>query len=411
MFANEFFNTVIKLPFANVAAFEKKMGELQKVAKKLGLEEIQVNFLYKIFEFRKVMIEGVIGYKEYEYTVYEVSGKGPVLNGWTLLGALDFDRGKDFPMVRTAPGLEVPSSYFETTSFCEHCNSQRFRKVVYVLQNEEGKTIQVGSSCLKDFVGHGEITEMVKYFTLIQSLPHFGFAEDERTTRFSINDLCLDKQFILKNLIKFVNRFGYISRKAIENGFNASLTTAEQLSYAYCSNYRVLSEDEKDNELIDLMWKEECSDEIIEQVESMLEFVNNLDSTSYSLNHNLKVLASASYWKLKDLSFVSAMYPACRTIFEKKEIEKKVKVVSEFLGYIGLKLELEVNILNVLRMESEWGRSYMYISKDSTGNIVVFYNKKSLGEKEETIKIKGKVKNHNLYRNEKQTILNYVKKV
>jgi hypothetical protein len=64
-----------------------------------------------------------------------------------------------------------------------------------------------------------------------------------------------------------------------------------------------------------------------------------------------------------------------------------------------------------MRLESEWGVNFMHISKDSKGNIVVFYNKKQLGEKEETIKIKGTVKSHNVYRDEKQTILNYVKKI
>ena len=418
MFANDYFHTIIKLPLDNVTAFEKKMEALQKVAAKLHLDSIKKEKLYTITEYRRAFINHEQAIREVNYIVYEVSGRGPVLEGWNLLAALDFEQGKNAPMVRTVPGQEIPSSYFNTNSFCEHCHSQRFRKVVYVLKNEE-KTIQVGSSCLKDFIGHGPIEEMVKYFTYIQSLKAFNLYEEEKTHRFGINDLNLEKDFVLTALIKFINKFGYVSRKMMDNGFMSKFgTTSNQLSFAISARYFGTGSPEKnedDQALIDTLWNEPTPDIILDQARAMLEEIKKLDSTKSSFNHNLKVLANASYWKIKDLGFVAAMYPVCSNLFKKEEENNSKKsnttVVSKFIGYEKEKVQITVNIKNKMRLDSEWGISYLHACKDENGNIIIFYNKKELGEKDSTIKIKGTIKSLNTYKGEEQTVLNYVKLV
>lgn len=89
----------------------------------------------------------------------EITGEAPSYNGWTFLAAVDTVDTEDGPafVLRRAPG--VPESNVDrstlTPGHCAHCEVTRSnRRYTYLVRHTEtSETVQVGSTCIKDFTG------------------------------------------------------------------------------------------------------------------------------------------------------------------------------------------------------------------------------------------------------------------
>lgn len=87
-----------------------------------------------------------------------ITGTPPCYGGWTFLAAVDTlenETGAQF-VVRAAPG--VPEGTIDRNMLlaghCGHCGTNRRRKNTFLVHNETtGANMQVGSTCLKDFLG------------------------------------------------------------------------------------------------------------------------------------------------------------------------------------------------------------------------------------------------------------------
>lgn len=80
-----------------------------------------------------------------------LTGETPRLNGWRFVATLQHIEGAT--IVRALPGEDIPACYRNRGSVCDHCNANRRRNDTYVLRHEDGRTMQVGSSCIRDFLG------------------------------------------------------------------------------------------------------------------------------------------------------------------------------------------------------------------------------------------------------------------
>jgi len=85
----------------------------------------------------------------YETTI---TGEPPKHNGWVFLATLEWvETGV---IVRAVPGAPPADRDKFEPNKCDHCNTYRRRNETYVVRNEEtGEQLQVGSTCLKDFLG------------------------------------------------------------------------------------------------------------------------------------------------------------------------------------------------------------------------------------------------------------------
>ena len=81
-----------------------------------------------------------------------VTGEPVRIPGHEFIARIDFEDGAT--IVNTRPGVELPTKYRRATPFCTHCGTDRKRSSVFVFERDEGGHIQVGRSCLKDFMGH-----------------------------------------------------------------------------------------------------------------------------------------------------------------------------------------------------------------------------------------------------------------
>lgn len=82
-----------------------------------------------------------------------INGEPPKFADWRLLAAID--KVGDSAVLRYLPGIEqdIPNNSVRPGE-CDHCHTRRARTSVLLVEHEKtGERKQVGSSCLKDFLG------------------------------------------------------------------------------------------------------------------------------------------------------------------------------------------------------------------------------------------------------------------
>lgn len=91
-----------------------------------------------------------------------VTGDAPRLGGWSFLAVLTWDEG--VLVTRCTPGSEarIDAAAIRERA-CDHCDVSRDRKDCYLLQHEDGRRVQVGSTCMRDFLGHDFTPGMITY--------------------------------------------------------------------------------------------------------------------------------------------------------------------------------------------------------------------------------------------------------
>lgn len=78
---------------------------------------------------------------------------------------------------------------------------------------------------------------------------------------------------------------------------------------------------------------------------------------------------------------------------------------SEYVGSIGDRLELELTVTSAIEIENNYGHSTMHIMEDDCGNIYVWTTASKSWAEGTTKKLRGTVKDHRMYKNNKQTVL------
>ena len=78
---------------------------------------------------------------------------------------------------------------------------------------------------------------------------------------------------------------------------------------------------------------------------------------------------------------------------------------SEFQGSIGERLDLYLTVERVIELDNNFGRSSMHLMRDDSGNLYVWTTASKTWAVGSEHHIRGTVKDHRTYKNEKQTVL------
>jgi len=71
--------------------------------------------------------------------------------GWTFVATLQHLDGEN--VVHACPDETVPPEYRTRGPQCDHCRAARRRLDTYVVRHDDGRSAQVGSTCINDFLG------------------------------------------------------------------------------------------------------------------------------------------------------------------------------------------------------------------------------------------------------------------
>ena len=158
------------IPDVMLYKLEDHVTQLQKRAHKLNLTPIAIVELSRTSH----TVEGVT----FDLLEIELEGQTPKLNGWEFVATIEHGttpEGEVINVIRAMPDKNVPVKFRTRDKLCDHCRANRTRKHTYIVRNETTNDWkQVGSTCLRDYVGHKDAKRVAAY---LQSC--IEFFEDE----------------------------------------------------------------------------------------------------------------------------------------------------------------------------------------------------------------------------------------
>lgn len=157
----------LDVPFRVWERFAPKIARIEKFAAKLGTAfRCTVGAPFGR-DTGKLAPDGSPVIREYVHV--ELEAEVPVISGWTLAAAIDHTT--DGNLLRVSPrfATALPLSYRSDKPTCDHCGCERRRLVTYALHNG-AEFKRVGSSCLVDFLGHGDAVALVEFAATIADI-------------------------------------------------------------------------------------------------------------------------------------------------------------------------------------------------------------------------------------------------
>ena len=275
----------------------------------------------------------------------------------------------------------APKSWWTIDGHCDDCNDSYSRKkTVMLLNNTDGTFRQIGTSCLKRYLG-------VTCFNVIHNFMTVDELVEEEVAMYG-DALPRENKYVkTEKLLGYVYSMydamgGYIKNKTIEDAWKAATNPdADEVS-------------------------ESCK----ERAQKTIEFFRNLDIEN--LNDFARNVKAAVLSEYIDCSSYVACAPMLQTKLMAKIEQHNLELESDYVGNIKDKLELDVTVTNCAGFESQFG--YMFINTfrdNNSNNVFIWVTGTKSYEVGSKLKILGTVKDHKEYNGVKQTVLTRVKEI
>jgi uncharacterized protein (DUF2147 family) len=360
-----------------------KLEKLNRRAAKLGLSPLVV-----AFDNERMVKETTESGDPKNYKVIDVTihGAAPKIAGWEFIASIKATEVGN--IIRTVPGIEIDlTPYRDSKIYCDHCQTRRTRNKGYIVRNDEGEFMQVGSSCLRDFLGHNPASILWVFKSIDE------FTEDEWENYSSSGPSYFTPREYLAHVAACIRAGGWISRSRAGYGEIATADWALQNMFPF-------TDAEKQNVI-------PVTEDHKLEAENAIEWAKGIDATNDFL-HNIKVVASLEYICYKEVGIAAAILMAYQKEQSRLiEAERKAKVGenSEFVGNIKDRIKLEnLKVEKINYHDGFYGLTYITTLVDEKGNVYTWFASKEL-EVGKTYSGKGTVKNHTVFNNVKQTVL------
>ena len=379
---------------------EKKLNRIANKCKKCGND-----FAFKVKgeevrAIKKITPVDMIGMpKPVEYLKFilvDVEGTAKIDN-WECIAVLEVnDIGNIIRRINTE--IEVPERFKTSKNICEHCNSKRGRKNLFVIHNvETDEWKQVGGDCLNLYTGGLNMEYVTAYLDGITELEEFdGFIGESRKHYYPVKD-------VLAFAVEIINKMGYFNSKS-----DCPTKGLVMIMEFFDSNERIRKlNEELASAKLDVRFSRNdfFLEETRETVDKIIDYYLNLNDESEFV-HNVKIMLQMEYVQAKDFGFLCYLPEGyAKYINEQKERAKRID--AKHFGEIGKRYkDIEVLCMEVIASwETQWGVTMIYKFTLADGTILIW--KTSTGiyfDRGEVLdKITFTVKEHTEYKGDKQT--------
>ena len=379
----------------NVEKFNKKAVRLgtQPMLVEWGADNVRSFFATPEAEiwgvFTKVFLQNVT-------VKYDI----PKIDGWDLVCIFDYEHYTDehdndlmAVFTNAVPDKVVPERYQNKTEIhCEHCGHNRYRVKSYLVVNEEEEYKEVGSTCLKDFLGH-DPANFIWFATIEDKLS--DYEEEFGFDSFGHGDpIAYDLLGILTLTNAMITLNGWTSRGEAYENSSLTATADHVLDYLHKPN-------KLPSEII------EYSDADKDIAERTLEHFRNLPDEDNDYIMNCKKVIILNAVPNKRMGIACSMIQVYKIHLE-KELARANELPSDWFGNLGSKLEdCQVTCTFKTHCETMYGVSTLYKFMDLDGNVFkTFYSGHTWSvEQGEKTRLWGTVKKHDEWNGKKETML------
>lgn len=385
-----------EIPSDNLHAFVTRIENLNSRARKLGLEPITFE------EVGDRLIEQADG-SVYKVIEIELQGERPKLKGWSFAARIEhdvYDEADGKNIIAKSPFCDdidaIPEEYRTIDPKCDHCQLKRYRKDTYLLVNEKGEWMQVGSTCLKDFTGHKDPHAIASWLELADALKRDLSAPDDMLTGSLGGSKYLDTLTFLAVVSAVIDEHGWVSKGNANRTAGLWPTADVALDVIF---------DMKDGKKVEI----EIADEHEETAREALEWCQDVLGTRSNLNdfeYNLVTLCSREMFDYsKYAGFIAALISVWQRETQKTKKLREQGMTSEHVGEIGDRETFILTPKKVLSFGGIYGEVCMHIFEDENGNVFVWKTGTGMLETGITYEIPGTIAEHSNYNGIPQTII------
>lgn len=326
----------------------------------------------------------------------ELDGNFYKVGNYEFVAALDYQEEVGMNLVRKVSDIEVPVEYITSTK-CEHCGIDRFRKHTTLLRDvETGKFIQVGNSCVKDFIGVN-INDYLGYLSIFESLEEYVDTCNHEQL-FAKEDVGFEPEEVLLQTIALVKDKGYVSQATIDKWYERNgdyvacpLTKTSSLIYHMFNKSTGIGTSKL------IQPKYEGVEKYKDEMNAIVDWVLELPDNDY--NRNLKILLKLS---AIDNEHIGLFVSMVGYYYREQSKKDNKEVNSEYVGNVGDKVVIKAIPQCVYTSYNDFGNVYLY-KFIVDGNVFTWRTSRGLGDCE--YELKGTIKNHTEYNGIKQTEL------
>lgn len=370
-----------RIHLANLADMHAAVAELNKKGSKLG---------------GAVTIQELS--RDEDYATVELTGNVPRVSGWDFLAKITHvEPGKNLVLSMVDGG--VPEYYRTCAPDCEHCNVQRQRNDTLVLRNvDNGSLIQVGRTCLKDFVRSEDVEQALKlwkFFEKVQAaIDDFSDTDDDsmgsgggRSAQYAV-----DRDWFMTKVVAAVRQFGWVSGAMARDSLDPNM----------CSTATLVLSDGR---------KIESTEEDYAKAQTIINWVRDEFNGANDYVWNLKVSLSQDAITLKMTGFAASAVSAYDRE-QTKRVKQSLPDASTHVGSAGQRLKLEgLTVTSVRVTEGYYGTTTILNMTDKAGNVFVWFASGKLEDFQAGDVVSGvaTVKKHDSFNGTKQTVVTRAK--
>lgn len=148
-----------------------ELDKLVRKAKRYGNPDVGyvIGEVYREKEVRKRFDGTEVIKLGPERVKVEIIGDAPRVGNYEFLAKIDHGPGSN--ILDIVPGKTVDARFRTVKCHCEHCKVYRRRNETFVLGNvDTGEQVQVGRTCLKDFLGYCDPAQVAQRFAFFKSI-------------------------------------------------------------------------------------------------------------------------------------------------------------------------------------------------------------------------------------------------
>jgi len=312
----------------------------------------------------------------------------PVLNGWELLAVYDWEVTEDGSRscyVSAVPGaFLLPEQHECEDGRCDHCNTKRVRNKAMLITKEYMEFKVVGSTCIKDFLGHATPNSFVDCYNFEMEVDRLTDTSYAGGPAIAI----IPVKHVMALSAAFIASHGYV--KADEIGSTAD-SVRSQIFPSVHTEVVVPSEDDYTTAKLAADW------------------VMKQDPASDYIS-NLQKAIGAGAISPKRIGVVASAVYAYQRYLERVAADNAPKC-NEYIGNIKERLKgITATVERVRYTDGLYGTTTIVTLRTPLGHVLTWFATGNLDVQVNDVwKLDGTVKDHKEWNGTLQTVLTRVK--
>lgn len=342
----------------------------------------------------KVTTDSLTGFEVREVVYHtRVVGEAPSYGGYTFLARVD-RVGESF-VISTAPGVEHVERSLVNPGACDHCGFDRRRNNTYLVRNDAtGQTVNVGSTCIKDFLGWDA---SVVFFS-------------DRDVEVEQGGGYVERQFAVDTVLAYayaaIKAHGWVARSSYDGRPTADLVATALFGGRMSEQERMAVEALRAH-----------AAEATEAVATIKAYIlsDDFNGTSTYVD-NLKVIVAQEAVTGRQFGLLASAPQAWIRSMEQaaeRKAQQATSAGSQFVGSLKDKVAVKGTIESVRFIDGQYGVTTLYTILGEDGNLYKWFSSNgAFGEEAGVdVHLTGTVKAHDEYRGTKSTVLTRCKAI